>query len=191
MSRDLIQAVDFSHLLLKEHIEAGSVVLDATTGNGLDTKFMAELVGEGGHVYGFDIQEEAIEETEILLKETGLCDRVSLFCAGHEDMETYITEELTVAIFNLGFMPGGNKEIKTEKESSLKALKSAIKLIKEDGLIILVMYSGHPGGQEEKDTLMDYSESLKQEDFNVAHYHFINQKNSPGELLTIKKRIKN
>ncbi len=37
----------------------GDIVIDATMGNGHDTQFLAELVGENGHVYAFDIQESA------------------------------------------------------------------------------------------------------------------------------------
>ena len=37
-------------------------------GNGFDTAFMAGLIGETGHVYAFDIQSEAIQNTTAKLE---------------------------------------------------------------------------------------------------------------------------
>lgn len=41
----------------------GAVAIDATTGDGHDTPHLAQAVGSGGHVYGFDIQAQAIART--------------------------------------------------------------------------------------------------------------------------------
>ena len=41
----------------------GETVVDATAGNGNDTQFLAELVGENGHVLAFDIQQAALDST--------------------------------------------------------------------------------------------------------------------------------
>ena len=42
----------------------GDYVVDATIGNGYDTLFLAKLVKESGHVFGFDIQEQALINTK-------------------------------------------------------------------------------------------------------------------------------
>ena len=57
-------ALHFSHQLLKEVVEPGDFVIDATMGNGHDTAFLAELVGPSGEVFAFDIQKEALINTE-------------------------------------------------------------------------------------------------------------------------------
>lgn len=44
-------------------VRAGDVVVDATMGNGHDTLALAQLVGPSGTVYGFDIQQEAVDST--------------------------------------------------------------------------------------------------------------------------------
>ena len=51
-------ALHFSHQLLKEVVELGDFVIDATMGNGHDTAFLAELVGPSGEVFAFDIQKK-------------------------------------------------------------------------------------------------------------------------------------
>ena len=54
----------------------GDTVIDATVGNGHDTCDLARLVGERGHVYGFDIQEQAISSAQRKLQEQGLSEAV-------------------------------------------------------------------------------------------------------------------
>ena len=48
---------------VEEILRPGDVAVDATMGNGKDTQFLCELVGETGRVYAFDVQEEALERT--------------------------------------------------------------------------------------------------------------------------------
>ena len=68
MSRHL-QGYLFCHLYVKKIVQPGDVVIDATTGNGYDTCFLANLVGKNGLVFGFDIQEQAIDNTLARAKE--------------------------------------------------------------------------------------------------------------------------
>ena len=84
----LLPALRFSHQLLKEIVSEGDHVIDATMGNGNDTLFLAELVGSTGHVYAFDIQEQAVENTRKKLAD--YTDRSTLFLAGHETIEEKI-----------------------------------------------------------------------------------------------------
>lgn len=48
--------------------------------------------------------------------------------------------------FNLGYLPGGDKTITTESETTLEALKVAKEILMPGGLISLLVYVGHPGG---------------------------------------------
>ena len=59
----LERILPFSKSLIKNHITESSVVIDATCGNGNDTLFLAQNV-PNGFVYGFDIQQLAITNTE-------------------------------------------------------------------------------------------------------------------------------
>ncbi|MFW5891158.1 MAG: class I SAM-dependent methyltransferase, partial [bacterium] len=179
-----------SHYLLTEFVENGDFVVDATTGNGYDTVFMAKLVGESGKVMGFDIQSDAINATGERLKKEGLFDRVKLIKDGHENMEEYLNdkEKASAVIFNLGYLPGGDKNIVTRPETTIYALKNSLKYLKRGGLVIIVVYIGHDGGPEEKEALLKYTSELDQDDYNVLHYHYINQPTKPPEVIAIKKR---
>ena len=54
-----------------EHLKEGDVAVDFTMGNGHDTEFLSKTVGENGHVYAFDIQEQAVASTSENLKKAG------------------------------------------------------------------------------------------------------------------------
>ncbi|RAK11172.1 putative rRNA methylase [Halanaerobium saccharolyticum] len=189
MQKDFLNAVEFSHLLLKENVEAGDLVIDATAGNGHDTKYLAELVGADGKVFAFDIQEKAIDQTRELLKMNELSARAELILDSHAKIDQYLTQKISAAIFNLGYLPGGNKEIITRSESTISALKKSIELLKKNGIVILVIYSGHSGGEEEKNELLDFASALDYKKFNVLNYEFLNQPGTPPQVLAIKKRI--
>ncbi|MFN2340231.1 MAG: class I SAM-dependent methyltransferase [Halanaerobium sp.] len=188
MQKDFFNAVKFSHLLLKENIILGDLVIDATAGNGHDTRFLADLVGTEGKVYSFDIQKEAIANTKKLLAENDLAARTELIMDSHANLDKYLNRKVSSVIFNLGYLPGGNKEIITKSKSTITAVEKSIELLKKNGIIILVIYSGHPGGKEEKNSLLDFASNLDYKKFNVLNYEFLNQPGPPPQILAIKKR---
>ena len=94
-----------SHQYIKACVNEGDTVVDATCGNGNDTVFLAQLVGERGRVFGFDIQDAAIENTAGKLEELKLLKRVTLIKDGHENMGNYVNENIKAVMFNLGYLP--------------------------------------------------------------------------------------
>ncbi|WP_430535562.1 class I SAM-dependent methyltransferase [Listeria rocourtiae] len=179
----------FSHDLLNRIILPGDTVVDATIGNGHDTAFLADLVGVNGRVFGFDIQQEAIDATTQLLTEKQLNNQVTLLHESHAKMTELLSEQtIKAAIFNLGYLPGGNKTITTLAESTIQAIDAALSLLEVGGITILVIYHGHPEGQTEKSAVLNYTESLPQEQFHVLEYRFINQRNNPPFVIAIEKR---
>ena len=50
MAQTLERVLPFSKNLLEKALKPGDVAIDGTAGNGYDTLFLAELVGESGHV---------------------------------------------------------------------------------------------------------------------------------------------
>ena len=92
---------------MEEILRPGDIAVDATMGNGKDTQFLCELVGETGHVYAFDVQEEALERTAARLEAAGLRARATLILAGHETMRENVPVSPRAVMFNLGWLPGG------------------------------------------------------------------------------------
>ncbi len=145
--------VELSHEKALEFIGTGDIVIDATIGNGYDTCFLAESVGAEGHVFGFDLQKQAIVSTRSLMQHAGMLDRLTLFHAGHEKMHTLLPrkyhQKIKGVFFNLGYLPGSNKSIVTNPESTIKALELAWQLIAIKGIISVVYYTAHRGGLAE------------------------------------------
>lgn len=181
--------IPFAHELLSRVIHKGDVVVDATCGNGNDTLFLSTLVGSEGHVYGFDIQEQAINNTRNLLQENNR-QNFTLIHDSHAFVDTYIKEEtsLSAAVFNLGYLPRSNKKIITKPDSTIIAVKKLLTLLKKNGLLVLVVYAGHPGGTEEKHAVMQLVTELDQKFYTVLQYQFINMKNEPPFVIAIEKK---
>ncbi|SJZ36453.1 Putative rRNA methylase [Pilibacter termitis] len=184
----LESALRYSHKLIREIVNNGDTVVDATMGNGNDTALFASLVGETGCVHAFDVQELAVENTKIRLKEQQLTAQLHL--ESHENVGNYLQHNLKCAVFNLGYLPKSDKTIITQSESTLKSLKCMLTHLLSGGRILLVLYYGHDGGEQEKEAVLHFARTLPQEEYQVLEYQFINQKNSPPILVCIEKRMK-
>jgi len=188
----LDRILPFAKNLLEKAVKSGDIVVDATLGNGHDTVFLAELVGEKGRVYGFDVQEEAIQASIARLIQVGMSERVTLFHEGHENLLNKIPSEhhgkVTGAIFNLGYLPGGDKTIITKPWTTIAAIEQLLEIMAHAGIIVLVVYHGHPGGELERDSLLQFCHQLDQKSAHVLQYQFINQQNSPSFIVAIEKR---
>lgn len=186
----LATALHFSHQLLTEIIQPGDKVVDATMGNGNDTVFLAELVGKSGKVYAFDVQEQALENTQAKLSTTQWASRVELILDGHQHVDNYLPkdETLKAAIFNLGYLPQSDKTVITLPDTTRQAFDQLLQRLAPRGRLIVVCYYGHAGGAEELEAVRDYCQQLPQENYNVLNYQFINQKNQPPILFCIEKK---
>lgn len=182
----------FARILLEKTVKPGSIAIDGTVGNGHDTLFLAKLVGENGHVYGFDIQQPAIINTTERLTKAGVLQRVTLFHKGHEEITSSIPKErfgkIDGAIFNLGYLPGGNKEIVTRPETTISAMKQLLEILSPGGIIVLVIYHGHEEGAREKEEVLQFVKNLDQKKAHVLKYEFLNQINNPPFIVAIEKR---
>lgn len=177
---------------MKKGASIGDVVIDATVGNGNDTLFLSSLVGPSGKVFGFDIQKEALERTLARLQKETADENVQLFHSGHENLKELLPNEVfgkvKAAIFNLGYLPKGDHSIITKPNTTIEALEQLLEIMSPGGIIVLVIYYGHPGGEHEKDTILDYVHQLDQQKAHVLQYQFLNQKNNPPFIIAIEKR---
>ena len=133
-------------MIAKDLLKPGDLVIDATMGDGNDTKFLAGL---GCKVLSFDIQEEALVKTKKLLGNEN--ENVKLILDSHENIEKYLDgRKIKLATFNTGYLPDGDHSITTKGDSTVKALDACINNLEKDGVISLIIYQGHDNGQEKK-----------------------------------------
>ena len=173
---------------LHQVVQPGDTVIDATLGNGHDTCMLAELVGATGHVIGFDVQEDAVRRTEAALAEKGLLDRCELYAEGHQNIAQRVTVPVRAAVFNLGWLPGGDKSITTHWETTHAAISSALRLLVKDGVCTVCAYPGHAAGDEARAALMDWLASLRPQEYNVLHHRFLNAGPGAPECFIIQKQ---
>lgn len=187
MSRGLGSAVHLAQLLISESVREGGTAVDATAGNGKDTLFLARLAGSEGTVYAFDIQEEALQTTRSLLEKAGLAGRVTFIHAGHEEMERWVPGPVDAVIFNLGYLPGGDHALVTRSDTTARALRSALDLLRPGGRVGLVIYTGHPGGREECHRVEGLASSLDGNLYRVIRIHFLNRAADAPVVIVIEK----
>lgn len=178
----MAKITDIAHLFLEKHIQKGNTVIDATCGNGHDTLFLTTLVGNEGIVHAYDIQELAILKSKELTKDY---HNIIFHQTSHEFIDV---EKIDAIIFNLGYLPSGDKTITTKSDSTKNALLNLINKFENNKnmLILIVVYPGHSEGQKESLWLDEYLRNLDTS-FMCSKYQPINQKNAPY-ILTIEKK---
>ena len=181
--------VPLTHLLLRQAVKTGDRVVDATCGNGKDTLLLAELVGPSGCVWAFDIQEEALARTAQRLTEAGLAERVSLMHASHEQLADRVTAPLNAIIFNLGWLPGGDRHVITDSATTLPALAAALPLLTPAGLLLITCYPGHAGGDRETEAVLAWSAGLDGRQYHVWRMAQQNVSDTAPFCLVIQKAI--
>lgn len=188
------QITHWYHEIIRSQAEREGFYIDATMGKGNDTKLLCELAKDQGRILAFDIQKEALEETEKMLKgyeigrkmyEDG---RIQLILDGHEHMEMYAKSETAdVICFNFGYLPGGDHRIATKVETSVEAIKKGLKILKRGGMMSLCIYSGGDTGFEEKDAILEYLRSLPAREYTVIQNTYFNRGNNPPMPVFIFK----
>lgn len=145
-------------------MQSGDVVIDATLGNGYDALFLAECVGEEGRVFGFDVQALALENTRLRLEAATLWQRVELYLASHAQMLRYLPVvhhgRVKAVMFNLGYLPGADKSLITQVDSTLEALSAACRLLAPQSIMTVLAYPGHAGGDREAELLVAWCANL-------------------------------
>jgi len=182
-----MRATDLAQLLQSQRLKAGDWAVDATVGNGHDTLFLAESVGPSGRVFGFDVQEAALNAAAERVRAFGT---VELFHSGHEHMLDQLPPEapgrLAAVMFNLGYLPGSDKTVTTQTDTALAGLEQALACLKVGGLVTLVLYFGHPGGAEEAAAMISFAHGLPG-DFAALHHRRVNSARPAPELLAIER----
>jgi SAM-dependent methyltransferase len=181
--------VPLSHLFLHSFVHDGYKAVDATCGNGHDTLLLARLVGVRGHVWGFDIQRQAVEETGRRLAEADLSSRVTLLSVGHEEMAQHVAVPLQVVLYNLGYQPGGDRSIITRPDTTGIALEQSLGLLTAGGVVIVTVYPGHDGGSEEQSVVDKWAAGLDPRAFHCWRMGQTNVAPAAPYLLLVQKGL--
>ncbi|MEG1869968.1 MAG: class I SAM-dependent methyltransferase [Oscillospiraceae bacterium] len=171
---------------IKERLPQSGIGVDFTMGNGNDTLYMASLM-DSGHIYAFDVQQQACDKTLALLTAHNLQDKVTLILDSHSNIDKYLEDKMIdVGVFNLGYLPGSDKKVTTLFETTKEAFDKALVRLNIGGVIILVIYPGHDEGAREAKLLQEYCSGLDAGIYNVLLYQFLN-KNNPPRIIAVER----
>ncbi len=181
-------ATTVTHAYVQAALQPGARAIDATCGNGHDTLFLAQLVGDTGKVIGFDIQQQAIDNTRRRLEEAGLLTRCELHLCSHARMRELVQEPVDAVMFNLGYLPGGDHGLTTQFASTRQAVEQAMELLHPGGIITVGVYYGMKSGFAEKEQFMEYIKTIDNMNYTVLVHDYVNQPNCPPIAVVIEKR---
>lgn len=160
-------------------LKPGARAVDATMGNGHDTLMLARCIAPTGQVAAFDIQRQALQQTAVRLRAAGLAQRVDLMRLGHEHMIEALPDDwpgtVAAVMFNLGYLPGGDKTRITRAETTVPAMRQSLALLAPGGILSVMLYRGHRGADAETTAVADWIARL--DGWQVDHHP------SPGPWL--------
>jgi hypothetical protein len=143
-------------------------------------------------VFAFDVQGEAIAATRSLLERWGVPGGSwQLIHAGHETMQEAIPGtwhgRAGAVLFNLGYLPGSDKSVTTGAATTVTAMRAALELLRPGGILVAVLYVGHPGGAQEAQAVLDFCAGLPPREFHSVEYRTLNSRNHPPSVIAIEK----
>lgn len=185
--------IDLAHHYWEALLEEGDWAIDATCGNGRDSLKLTELLlkcGSNSGLIALDIQPIAIKNTqELLAKSLGeeKLSRVHFYCQSHASFPPLSEEKpIRLIVYNLGYLPKGDKTLTTLTTSTLESLEQAKNRIVPGGAICITCYPGHSEGALEEHALLKELSSFSPEEWNICFHQFLNRNASPSLLLLQK-----
>jgi predicted methyltransferase len=181
-----MRLTDLAHQLLQPHLHPGDLAVDGTAGQGHDTLFLAQAVGPTGQVLAFDPQPAALAATQARLNQAGITTAsflkseilnlksgsrpasVCLVQAGHENAPTLLADlpPPQAVVLNLGYLPGADHALTTTSSTTLAFLTWAAAKLAPGGVISILAYRAHPGGEEEAQAVASFAQKLASENWS-------------------------
>ncbi len=178
--------LSLAHTFWKEHLHPGDIAIDATCGNGHDTVALARLLLSDSNslLLALDIQGAALDQTSCLLRRSvpeSHLSRVLLHRVCHSDIDQIpLPHPPRLIVYNLGYLPGGDKSITTQTATTLLSLQKALSLLASDGALSVTCYPGHVEGAQEEAAISDWAKRLNVKEWQACHHRWINRPASPG-----------
>jgi len=191
-----LSVLSYAQQIVKERVQLGDQVIDATMGTGVDTLFLARLTGPSGKVAAFDVQKGALARTsrrlvQALGKEGSA--HVTLHHASHDTMHQVLAhtwhKKTSAIMFNLGYLPTAeaNKWIITTPITTLAALEAGLAMLRPNGVLSIVIYPGHVGGGEEAHAVQTWAHMLPAQLGQTVLYRTLQRTDAPF-VIAVEKR---
>jgi len=197
----LTRIVAWAHFLAGACLESGDLAVDLTAGGGRDTLFLWQQVAPGGRVLSFDIQPVALGETIARLhsagapvhslrengKPAGPEPGIYPVAACHSRLAEFLPAAAKVIFANLGFHPGGKRELVTRPETTRAALREAERHLLPGGRLLAAVYPGHPGGPDEAAVVEGWVAALSPRHWETLQLRVPNRVQAPFLVLATRR----
>ena len=184
---NMINLLQLQKQFILAHLREGDTAVDFTMGNGHDTEFLSKTVGEAGHVYAFDVQQQALDSTAKHLAEVGCPQNTTLILDSHHNVKHYVKGPIRAGMFNLGYLPGSDKTVTTMRETTMPAIEAALELLDHGGILLVAVYPGHAEGDAEGKMVLDYFATLDRHVICCTLIRIVNSPSSPFFIVIEKK----
>ena len=184
---NMIDLLALQKSFILAHLRAGDTAVDFTMGNGHDTAFLSKTVGEDGKVFAFDVQEQALASTKARLAAEDCPENTTLILDSHHNVKKYVKEPIRAGMFNLGFLPGSDKQVTTMRITTMPAIEAAIDLLDHGGVLLVAVYPGHAEGEAEGKMVLDYFATLDKRQICCTLIRILNSPTSPFFVVVEKK----
>ncbi len=151
-----MRVTEAAHAFVAPALGLGGIHLDATCGNGHDTLFLLRHAPVKHLILALDLQPTAVAETERRVHNAGYPnERCRVICDDHANLCHHLppTPSIGIAIFNLGYLPGGDHSIITQPSTTIAALETIRRLLVNNGRLAVAVYPDHPGGSDESEAV--------------------------------------
>ncbi len=186
--------LDLAHSYWSRLVQPGDTVIDATCGHGYDTLKICQLALSinKGKVYAFDIQNQAIESARQYINAHLPLDlRQQIFfqqCCHSLFPSEISPSSVRLIVYNLGYLPKGDKTCTTRLDTTLQSLNQAQHLLQPGGILSVTCYPGHPEGAIEQEAILHYAALFSPQEWSCCHHSWLNRQQSPT-LLIIQKNL--
>ena len=184
---NMIDLLQLQKQFILNHLREGDTAVDFTMGNGHDTEFLSKTVGNGGRVFAFDVQQQALDSTAANLKAAGCPENYTLILDSHHKVKDYVQGPIRAGMFNLGYLPGSDKSVTTMRVTTMPAIEAAIDLLDHGGVLLVAVYPGHAEGDAEGKMLLDYFATLDRHVICCTLIRILNSPTSPFFIVIEQK----
>lgn len=169
-----MRLTELAHRLLAEALGPGGRAVDATAGNGHDTLFLARRAGPTGRVLALDIQPAAVATTRARLDAAGHGPACEVREADHARLAEWLPADFRGAtdavVLNLGYLPGSDHALVTRPEGTVAALRAGLAALRPGGRLVVVAYTGHPGGEAEAEAVAAFGAACRAEGHDAREH---------------------
>jgi SAM-dependent methyltransferase len=192
MSFPLFQTpIQLAHHIWDLLLKKEDTVIDATCGNGKDSLILASILSKKGgrKLICIDIQEQALLNTKTLLEQKTplFFSKVDFILGSHITLPDTSPK---LIVYNLGYLPKGDKTLTTQADSTLVSVQNALKILTPGGALSITCYPGHLEGLKEQTLLNNFLTNLSPTSFSVTCCKWSNRNASPS-LIIVQKSINN